>query len=169
MHQAECLPERPSSTPERLQLNGAEEKRHQVGVFDLNELVEFLAHVRDIEDLSESEVLGDRVHYVVYGFVFFHKRLFGKNLGEFPRAASFLVPERRPRPATPIRRPSLCPPCGGQSVVKSEDDFGRCTIDHERRREGSALLAVAKAQPAAKEIHDRPTGDMLMPIGCVWP
>ena len=95
VHQAECLPERPSSTVERLQLNGAEEKRHQVGVFYLNELVEFSAHVRDIEDLSEREVLGDGVHDLVYDFVFFHKRLFGKNLGEFPRAASFLVPERR--------------------------------------------------------------------------
>ena len=125
--------------------------------------------LRDIEHLSEREVLGDRVHYLVYGFVFFHEGVFGRNLGEFLRAASFLVPERRPRPATPIRRPSLCPPCGGQSVVKSEDDFGRCTIDHECRRERCGLFSVAKAQPAAKEIHDGPTGDVLMPISGIWP
>ena len=89
MHAAECLPEWPSSTAEGLQLNGAEEKRHQLVVLDLNELVEFSAHVRDIEHLSEREVLGDRVHYLVYGNVFFHEGVFGKNLGEFLRAASF--------------------------------------------------------------------------------
>jgi len=95
MHKAECLPGRPSSTPERLELNGAEEEGHQLGVLDLNELVEFSAHVRDIEKLCEGEILGYRLHYLVYGFVFFHEGLFGKNLGEFPRAASLLVRERQ--------------------------------------------------------------------------
>ena len=61
----------------------------------MNELVEFSAHVRDIEDLFEREVLGDGVHDLVYDFVFFHEGLFGKNLVEFPRAASLLVAERQ--------------------------------------------------------------------------
>ena len=93
VHKAECLPERPSSTVERLELKSAEEKRHQVGVFDLNELVEFTAHVRDIEDLSEREVLGDRVHDLVYGFVFFHEGLSGKSSESFLVRLLFLVPE----------------------------------------------------------------------------
>ena len=75
-------------------------------------------HVRDIEDLSEREVLGDRVHDLVYGFVFFHEGLIGKKLGKFPRAASFLVPERRPQrrgncglplPLASMARTKACP------------------------------------------------------------
>ena len=98
MHTAECLPERPSSTPKRLELKGAEEEGHQLVVLDLNELVEFSAHVRDIEKLFECEVFCDRFHYLVYGFVLLHKGLFGKELGKFPRAASFLMPEQRRYP-----------------------------------------------------------------------
>ena len=78
-------------------------------------------------------------------------------------AASRGLLSERPRELSPSPRP----PCVGQGSIQSHYGLGPGSPQHQRRREGSSLLAVTQPQPTAKEIHDRPAGDVLMPIGRV--